>query len=72
MEDLTGVQGTPEDLLQVAMLAPVTSTPVASQTVIDLGPDQDGAKRVTTRSMSIRYLSICSSYLLIFLSSTLI
>ena len=66
-EDLIDVQGAPEDLLQGAMANPVTSTPVNSQTV--LGQDQDGARRVTrSRSTAARYLSTCSSCLLIFLS----
>ena len=71
-EDLIDVQGTPEDLLQGAMANPVTSTPVNSQTVVpfsDIGQDQDGAGRVTrSRSTAARYLSTCSSCLLIFLS----
>ena len=71
-EDLLDVQGAPEDLLQGAMANLVTSTPVNSQTVLpfsDIGQDQDGARRVTrSRSTAARYLSTCSSCLLIFLS----
>ena len=69
-EDLIDVQGAPDDLLQGAMANPVTSTPVNSQTVIPLSDiGQDGARRVTrSRSTAARYLSTCSSCLLIFLS----
>ena len=70
-EDLIDVQDAPDDL-QGAMANPVTSTPVNSQTVLpfsDIGQDQDGARRVTrSRSTAARYLSTCSSCLLIFLS----
>ena len=71
-EDLIDVQDAPEDLLQGAMANPVTSTPMNSKTVLpfsDIDQDQDGARRVTrSRSIAARYLSTCSSCLLIFLS----
>ena len=66
-EDLIDEHGTPGDLAQGAMGNAVTSTPLSSQSVIsvpDLNQDQNGTARITRA----KYLSTCSSCLLIFLS----
>ena len=66
-EDLIGEHGAAGDLAQGAMGNAVTSTPLSSQSVIsvpDLNQDQNGTARITRA----KYLSTCSSCLLIFLS----
>ena len=66
-EDLIGEHGAAGDLAQGAMGTAVTSTPLSSQSVISV-PNFDQDQNGTARITRAKYLSHCSSCLLIFLS----